>query len=148
MPTSSATADLLDVNVWLAFSVEGHPQHKAAIREWSELNRPSFCRLTVLALMRLLCNKDVMGPATFQPEDAWAQYEHLRVLGAIEYAEEPDGLETNLKVLTKGAKATRDFWTDAYLAAFAQTAQMRLVTFDSGFSRLKDLNCLLLSPRA
>ena len=54
------------------------------------------------------------------------------------------GLETHLKLLTIGAKASRHFWTDAYLAAFALTAGMRLVSFDSGFTRFKDLDCLIL----
>jgi predicted nucleic acid-binding protein len=49
-----------------------------------------------------------------------------------------------LKALTKGAKGTRDFWTDAYLVAFAQAAGMRVVSFDSGFARFKDLDYLIL----
>jgi len=39
--------------------------------------------------------------------------------------------------------ATR-FWTDAYLAAFARSAGMRLVSFDAGFARFDRLDCLLL----
>ena len=103
--------------MWLAFSVEGQPQHRAALRQWSSLSRPSFCRLTVLGLMRLLCNKHVMGAEAFEPEAAWIKYEDLLASGAVEYAEEPSGLEMRLKALAKGARASRDFWTDAYLAA-------------------------------
>ncbi len=36
-------------------------------------------------------------------------------------------------------------WTDAYLAAFARVAGLRLVTFDSGFSKYKDLSWQLLA---
>ncbi len=37
-------------------------------------------------------------------------------------------------------------WTDAYLAAFAKCAGLRLVTFDHGFSRFKALDLLILHP--
>ena len=35
-------------------------------------------------------------------------------------------------------------WTDAYLAAFAQQANLRMVTFDKGFARYADLVLLTL----
>jgi predicted nucleic acid-binding protein len=44
----------------------------------------------------------------------------------------------------KGAKAARDFWTDAYLTAFAKSAGIRLVSFDVGFTRFKDFDSLIL----
>jgi uncharacterized protein len=140
----SATADLLDVNVWLALAVEGHPQHKAALKAWSHLTRPSFCRLTHLGFLRLLCNRHVMGDAVLEPEGAWIAYQQLKDASAVEFVEEPADLDARLKHFAKGAKAARDFWTDAYLAAFAKCAGMRIVSFDSGFTRHKDLACLML----
>lgn len=140
----SATADLLDVNVWLALAVEGHPQHKAALKAWSQLTRPSFCRLTQLGLLRLLCNPHVMGGAVLEPEAAWEAYEQLAHGGAVEFVDEPAGLDARLRYFAKGAKAARDFWTDAYLAAFARCAGLRLVSFDSGFARYKELAFLIL----
>jgi toxin-antitoxin system PIN domain toxin len=142
----SATADLLDVNVWLALAVEGHPQHKAALEAWGQLTRPCFCRLTQLGFLRLLCNGHVMGGAVLEPETAWAAYEQLADGGVVEFAEEPAGLDGRLKHLAERAKTSRDFWTDAYLAAFARCAGLRLVSFDSGFARHKDLACLILEP--
>ena len=94
--------------------------------------------------MRLLCNRQVMGRLAFAPEAAWTEYEQLMAAGAVQMVEEPAGLEANLKSLTRRAKATRDFWTDAYLAAFARSAGMRLVSFDPGFARFDLLDCLLL----
>ncbi|MGO8701087.1 MAG: PIN domain-containing protein [Limisphaerales bacterium] len=123
----SATADLLDVNVWLALAVEGHPHHKAALKAWSQLTRPSFCRLTHLGFLRLL-----------------AAFEELGRNGAVELLPEPAGLDPRLKQIAIRAKAARDFWTDAYLAAFAYCAGLRLISFDAGFTRYKDLPCLLL----
>jgi hypothetical protein len=142
----SATADLLDVNVWLALAVEGHPQHKAALKAWSQLTRPSFCRLTQLGLLRLLCNPRVMGGAVLEPAAAWEAYQHLTHGGAAEFVDEPAGLDARLKHFANGAKAARDFWTDAYLAAFARCAGLRLVSFDSGFTRYKELAFLILEP--
>jgi predicted nucleic acid-binding protein len=51
---------------------------------------------------------------------------------------------SRLKYFANGAKAARDFWTDACLAAFARCAGLRLVSFDSGFTRYKELACLIL----
>ena len=141
---SIAIADLLDVNVWLAFAVDGHPHHKSALEAWSQLNRPTFCRMTQLGFLRLLCNRHVMGRLTFKPETAWEQCERILVRGAVHFLDEPLGLEPNLKSLTKGAAGKPDFWTDAYLLAFAKAAGMRLVSFDAGFARFKDVACLIL----
>jgi len=85
-----------------------------------------------------------MGGAVLEPEAAWAAYEQLANRGAVEFVGEPAGLDARLKQFAKGTKAGRDCWTDAYLAAFARCAGLRLVSFDSGFARYKDLACLLL----
>jgi predicted nucleic acid-binding protein len=37
-------------------------------------------------------------------------------------------------------RPSRDSWTDAYLTAFARCAGLRLVSFDSGFSRHEELS--------
>ncbi|HEV2393265.1 MAG TPA: TA system VapC family ribonuclease toxin [Verrucomicrobiae bacterium] len=144
----NATGELFDVNVWLALAAEGHPHHAMALRAWTELERPCFCRMTHLGLMRLLCNRQIMGAQAFTPESAWAECEKLLGTGAISYLDEPSGVDAKLKALSRGATATRDFWTDAYLAAFAQCAGLRLVSFDSGFRRFKDLDCLILKAAA
>jgi hypothetical protein len=140
----SATADLLDVNVWLALAVAGHPHHDSAVKAWGEMNRPAFCRITQLGFLRLLCNRPVMGADTLGPDDAWSAYAQLLAGGVARFIEEPEGIEANLKYILKGATAGRDFWTDAYLAAFAKSAGMRLVSFDTGFARIKDLEHLIL----
>ena len=144
----SAIADLLDVNVWLALAVESHPPHKTALESWLHtLRRPTFCRVTQLGFLRLLCNRQVMGTLTFEPSDAWVEYEELLSQDIVHFIEEPPEIEVNLRGFTKGAKAARDFWTDAYLAALAQAAGMRIVTFDAGFGRFKDLDCLILATQ-
>ena len=92
----------------------------------------------------MLCNRQVMGSLTFEPDEAWAECEQMLANGTVHFLDEPAGIESNLKLLTKGAKGPRDFWTDAYLVAFAKTAGMRLVSFDAGFARFKDLDHLIL----
>lgn len=140
----SATGDLLDVNVWLALALQSHPHHRMALQAWSDLDRPSFCRITHLGFVRLLCNPQVMGHSVLEPEDAWRKYEQLLDSGTIQFLDEPVGLVSHLKAYATGAKAARDFWSDAYLAAFAKVAKMRLVSFDAGFSRFQRLDFLLL----
>ena len=49
-----------------------------------------------------------------------------------------------MKIWLARARSARDFWTDAYLAAFAKCAGLRLVSFDAGFSRYPGLAWLLL----
>ncbi len=85
-----------------------------------------------------------MGGAVLEPEAAWESYEQLMHGGAAEFVDEPAGLDARLKSFANGAKAARDFWTDAYLAAFARCAGLRLVSFDSGFTRHKELTFLIL----
>jgi toxin-antitoxin system PIN domain toxin len=140
-----ATGDLLDVNVWLAFAVDRHPHHSVALGAWQDLNRPSFCRLTQLSFLRLLCNTHVMGDERFDPENAWAEYEKLETGGSVYYAEEPPTIADALSGFARGGKTSRDFWTDAYLAAFAKAAGMRLVSFDAGFSRFRNIDFLNLT---
>jgi toxin-antitoxin system PIN domain toxin len=136
----------LDVNVWLAFSVADHAHHRAAIQAWGQLRHPAFCRITQLGLLRLLCNRQVMGSLVFTPPKAWGAWEGLLGSGKVSFHDEPPGLDAKLRSLTGGAIATRDFWTDAYLAAFAMSADLRLVSFDSGFTRFSGLGCLILKP--
>jgi predicted nucleic acid-binding protein len=94
--------------------------------------------------MRLLCNHKVMGAKVLHPREAWQVYETILAGGAVHFLEEPSNIQVHLHRLTLGAKASPDFWTDAYLAAFAQSAGMRLVTFDAGFALFKNLPILIL----
>jgi uncharacterized protein len=85
-----------------------------------------------------------MGQSALEPHDAWRKYEQLLDSGTIQFVDEPAGLASHLKAYAIGAKAARDFWSDAYLAAFAKAAKMRLVSFDAGFDRFQRLDFLLL----
>jgi len=141
---SSERRVLADVNVWLATIVERHPHHAPAIAWWKEQVLPSrrtvcFCRLTQLGLLRLLTNEAVMGPSRRSAEEAWQEYDRLLEQGVVEYVDEPEGLAGLLRDHSVGKAPSASLWTDAYLAAFAQAANLSLATFDRGFRRFSDL---------
>jgi len=48
----------------------------------------------------------------------------------IRFVPEPGGLEAEWQKRTTGNTSAPQVWTDAYLAAFADAAGMRLVTLD------------------
>lgn len=149
MSDSSSPRILADVNVWLATLLEPHPHHAAAVAWWrddilSAAGRVFFCRITQLSLLRLLCNRAVMGSARRTPDGAWADYGILLSQAVVGFHDEPDGLGTDLHELTAGTRSSPGSWNDAYLAAFARRAELRLATFDRGFRRFRLGSFLIL----
>jgi hypothetical protein len=141
---------LADVNVWLATIVEQHPHHATAVSWWRDDVLPArgtvcFCRLSQLGLLRLLTNEAVMGESRRTAEQAWRDYDQLLAQRAVEYLDEPGGLATLLRAQTGGQERSASLWTDAYLAAFAQAADLELATFDRGFRRFSDLRLRTLA---
>jgi len=63
----------------------------------------------------------------------------------IAYAEEPPGVEPCWRDYTCGQTFSPKVWNDAYLAAFARAAELKLVTFDDGFVQFAELNFTILS---
>ena len=51
----------------------------------------------------------------------------------VAFIEEPPGMDRRFRVLSRLKSASPKSWADAYLAAFAGTAQLTLVTFDRAF---------------
>jgi hypothetical protein len=144
MPTG---ADLPDVNVWLALSVADHPHHSVARRYWykESAGHLAFCRVTALALLRLLTNNHVMAGAPLSTARAWEAYLGFRRLPEVVLASEPEGSEAVLgSWLTKDRFPAR-LLTDAYLAAFAQAGGFRLVSFDEDFGRFDGVEVLRLA---
>ncbi len=140
---------LADVNVWLASVVAEHPHHEEALAWWRGQVLPAggrvvFCRLTQLGLLRLLTNERVLGPARRTIREAWTVYEQAASQRAVAFAQEPEGLEPRLAVLCGRDGSSPKFWTDAYLAAFAQAEGLTLATFDRGFARFPDLEVAVL----
>lgn len=138
---------LPDVNVWIALAVDSHVHHPRA-RAWAEGlvdDELVVCRVTQQGFLRLLTNRRVMGELVLNPEQAWATYDTICADRRTVFKQEPAELESAWRRLTENAGASHDRWTDAYLAAFAQAADLELVTFDRGFSEYRGVRCAILS---
>src|SRR5665213_170658 len=138
---------LADVNVWLAQSYTGHVHHRSA-RAWfeeSENDTIAFCRLTQSSLLRLLTNRKVMGDDVLNTSGAWKVYDDLRRTTGIVFVAEPEGLEPAWRELTRHPHSGPNFWTDAYLSAFASAAGLTIVTFDHAFRHHRGTRVHLLS---
>ena len=141
-----SSADLLDANVWLALAAEAHSHHEPARAYWEKRAAPvaAFCRITQMTFLRLLTNKTVMAGNVLPPSAAWTKVAEFLALPEVQFLSEPHGLEETWRAFAQTGRLSPNLWTDAYLAAFAKCAGLRLVTFDKGFSRFEDLNCLIL----
>jgi hypothetical protein len=137
--------NFLDTNVWLAL-VWGRHSHSEAARDWfdqSEDEQSLFCRFTQLALLRLLTNKSVMGKDVKTMAAAWEIYDQCLTDERIAFLAEPHGIDPKLRTFTRSHEPSPKLWADAYLAAFASAAGLRVVTFDRAF-RSKPVECLVL----
>lgn len=138
--------DLPDVNVWLAFSVADHAHHQRARRYWYEesAGQLAFCRVTGLGFLRLSTNKMAMAGKPLTVPQAWQAYAAFRRLPDVILVDEPENCETWLEHWAMGKSPTPRQWTDAYLAAFARAAGLRLVSFDGDFKGFESLDLLRL----
>ncbi len=133
--TESSTLFLFpDINVWVALTYDRHIHHSTA-RQWFEgiapMARLFFCRLTQLGLLRLLSAAAVMGPDQVKSQlEAWRAYDRWLQDERVEFLDEPGGIETQFRALTRSPHASPKDWADSYLSAFAESAGLRLVTFD------------------
>jgi len=121
------------VNVWLALVHEIHPHHLAAT-EWSKsLDSDAvayFCRFTQLGLLRLLTNENAMRGDVLTQLQAWEAFDLLVADPRNRMIGEPAGIDTAFRQQTGSQRAATKQWADGYLAAFAETAGIQLVTFD------------------
>ena len=138
--------NFLDTNVWLALVWERHSQAEVA-RQWFSGRGEEqffFCRFTQIALLRLLTTKAVMGKEVKTMAGAWEIYDRCCVDERIALLAEPAGMDSGFRDSAKSRHSSPQVWADAYLAAFASTAGLRLVTFDRAF-RSRASGCLVLA---
>ena len=139
--------DLLDVNVWLALAAPSHMHHAAGRAYWLQPNLPRvwFNRVTMLSLLRLLCEPKVMGSAKLTLEGALDVYQYFENLPEVGFMDEPPTCgHTFLEAARSIGRGSPRLLTDVYLASFAQTAQLRIVTFDRDFERFSGVDVLRL----
>lgn len=146
-----SSGDLPDINVWLALAVREHPFHAAALAYWQQARaqdtRLWFCRTTMLGLVRLLCQPKVVGTGALTLPQALQLYRRWSEVPGIGLLPEPADAD---KLLDRLAGNTTPplpprLWTDAWLAATAEAAGLRLVTFDADFERFDLTRRLLLA---
>lgn len=99
----------------------------------------------MLGLARLLMNSAVMAGNPLSCKDAMALQQSLLAVESVEFLSEPIDIEAQLTRLIEGRDCSHRLWTDAYLAAFAISGGLRLVSFDGGVSRFSGLNFLHLA---
>lgn len=146
MPKSSKLLLFPDVNVWLALTWEGHEHHRIAWRWFQSLDetdRLGFCRFTQISLLRLLTTRAIMNQDTMTQVGAWSAYDRWFDDDRILFLNEPPKMENGFRALSRRLHAEPKLWADAYLAAFAGTEGMRLVTFDRALAARLDTPMLL-----
>ncbi len=129
---------LVDANVWLPILVERHEHHTVANAWWEACAAGSatWCRLTQHAVLRLLSNRVIMGDNVHTPAEAWDIWQRLILDERTAFMPvEPPGLEPLWHANIKPRAPTPKLWTDAYLAALAESASLEMVTFDAGFKQ-------------
>jgi uncharacterized protein len=139
-------SDLPDLNVWLALVDPDHEHHARAKRYWETeaASRLTFCRITMLGLLRLLTNRKVMRNEPFTPEQAWLAYRSFLALPEVDFLAEPTAAEPQMAEWTDTPSFAPERWTDAWLAALAASTRCRLVSFDAGFRSFPGLSFLHL----
>lgn len=145
-----APSDLPDVNVWVGLCSAAHPFHAAAMRYWQsacEAGTPLwFCRTTMMGLVRVLSQPRAMGPNVLNLTQAMTLYRQWLDTPAVGLLADPPGLDDAIEQLLgcRGQPQPVRLWTDLGLAATAQSAGLRMVTFDRDFERFGLERCLIL----
>jgi toxin-antitoxin system PIN domain toxin len=144
-----ASGDLPDVNVWLALTHTGHPFHEPAARYWQtacdEGTALWFCRSTMMSLVRLLVQTAVMGEQVMSLPQALALYQQWQEVPHVGLLSDPVDLDARLQTMvgSMSVPLPARLWPDVCLAATAEAAGLRMVTFDRDFERF-DLSRLAL----
>ena len=138
---------LPDINIWLALTFEAHGHHKRAVAWFDtvELECCAFCGLTQQGYLRLATNPAVFKEEAVTMAKAWSCYDRLLADERVRFIQEPSGLEPVWRRYTSRRTHSPKVWNDAYLAAFGRTANLEVVTFDSGFKAYSDIALALLS---
>ena len=137
---------LPDINFWLALAFQSHTPHGTAKAWMLSAGEQSccFCRLTQLGFLRLSTNHKIFPQDARTMREAWDLYDELLSDIRVVFAEEPEELEIAWRSLTLENLYSPNVWADAYLPAFAKTADLEVVTFDRGFIQYHDLKCTIL----
>jgi uncharacterized protein len=128
---------LPDINVWLALHHQVHRHHLKAVQWFRSLDTDSrliFCRHTQIGMFRLLTTQAVMGDEVLTQKQCWAIFSHWIDGDRAALLADPGGVDERFEALTSADLSLPKVWADAYLAAFAESGDLTLVTFDKALS--------------
>ena len=132
-----------DINVWLALAAPEHVHAAIAKRWWErETGTIAFCRLTQLGFLRLMTTAAAMDGKPLTIAEAWRVYDRFYEDDRVTLISEPPEVEVRFREKATGRNVSPKVWADAWLLAFAQTAEGVLVTFDKALSA-RGAFCLL-----
>ncbi len=139
---------LVDSNVLVALVLEAHPHHEIT-RRWvgglASADRLILCRASQMSFLRLLTTEALLKSETRTNDEALEVLDLLLASSQFGFmADEPPSLGDRWRQLTGLGVAAPKRWMDAYLAAWAIQAGMRLVTLDRGFAQFQDAGLDLL----
>lgn len=130
---------LFDTSVWIATIFPTHPFHSPAqqvLHEATPALPAVFCRSTQQSFLRLATTPALLkayGAEGLTNRDALVALEALLALPQVCEREEPPGALALWRRLASRDTASPKVWMDAYLAAFAITGGLRLVSLDQDF---------------
>jgi uncharacterized protein len=138
---------LPDINVWVALAHEAHPHNRPAAK-WLDdvpIDKQIFlCRITQMGLLRLLTNSAALGPETLTQKAAWEVYELFLLDPRVHFHAEPIDMERIFRSISAREEKSPKRWTDDYLLAFAEAANLTFVTFDRTLAA-RTSNAILLA---
>ncbi len=147
------SAALFDSNLWLALTFDKHPFHETArtvFRDCKSKSPAVFCRATEQSFLRLASTPALH--ATYESiglnnHDVIGFLEDFHKLPHVIFADEAATSRNLWITLSDRQTASPKVWMDAYLAAFAISANLRFVTFDRDFLQFQShgLNLQLLA---
>lgn len=126
------TLNFLDANVWLAL-LWGRHAHAERARKWFEASDDAqflFCRFTQVTVLRLLTTEKIMEKDVRSMLESWDLWDKIWADPRIAFLNEPEGIEPGFRTHSRLKTHSPKVWADAYLLAFAESAGLRLVTFD------------------
>ncbi len=145
---------LVDTSVWVAAAFQRHPAHRMAEDELNAANRRGplcFCRATQQSFLRLITTPALLRQYQaegFTNREALVEYTLLRNQLAVTEIDEPPGTAALWHRLAVRDSASPKVWMDAYLAAFAISGGLELITLDTDFKtyEVNGLRLHLLAP--
>ncbi len=145
---------LFDTNVWLAAVFTTHPFHaraQQAIEQATPAVPAVWCRPTQQSFLRLATTPTLLkvyGAERMTNRDALVVLDALQALPQVALREESPGVFDLWCQLAGADTASPKVWMDAYLAAFAITGGLTLVTLDRDFKNFvpQGLDLVMLNP--